>query len=60
MVTNVMTTSQIFFSVRYVWTIFIISYFLFGSGYSREQKIQKKNRFSTLLIRHQVHLQPQH
>ena len=42
MVTNVMTTSQIFFSVRYVWTIFIISYFLFGSGYSREQKKQKK------------------
>ena len=42
MVTNVMTTSQIFFSVRYVWTIFIIFYFLFGSGYSREQKKQKK------------------
>ena len=27
-----------FFSVRYVWTIFIISYFPFGSGYSREQE----------------------
>ena len=57
MVINVMTTSQIFFSVRYVWTIFIISYFLFGSFDSREQR--KNTRFSTSLIRHQVHLQPQ-
>ena len=47
-----------FFSVRYVWTIFIISYFPFGSSYPREQK--KNIRFSTSLIRHQVHLQPQH
>ena len=35
----IMTSSQNFFPyVRYVWTIFIISYFPFGSGYSREQK----------------------
>ena len=41
-----------------IWTIFIISYFPFRSFYSREQR--KNTRFSTSLIRYQVHLQPQH
>ena len=46
------------FSMPSIWIIFIISmcaYFPFGSFYSRERK-----NTSASLIRHQVHLQPQH